>query len=279
MFGSKEDYQIFIETVLGLEKINIENQLDKAEMLGLLIEKLFNTGKVVPAAIDLIIIVEEVRTNPTESLGKYLQHKFKMDNAFVLNVSGNHCANVAVAWDLVRAFSGSLHNTILILNATSTEKSVDRIIGSYGLLSDGAGLMLLQNQSGICSLRDSVILSNGLLNKVDMNQDYSLIHLRYALGSIHKLLERNSIGPEKIKRVISQNANPLLLTNAMIEAGIDSRKIYMENLGRVGHMDSVDFIVNLKDILSANILEKDDYVLAFNMGWAGSYVSSLISIN
>ncbi len=277
-FRDKDDFAMYIQAVLGLEQIKVESEKTREELLGGLLEEMLDKRVVSPEAIGLVIVAEEIRMHTRENIGKYLQHKYGMKNAFVLHVSGNHCANVACAWSLAGQAWAHLDN-ILIIGAVVTNSPRDRIVGTYGIMSDGAGLMLLTKTPGLCTLVDTVTLSNGMLHEADLTRDYSLLHLKYTSLSIKNLLSRNQLGCGDIRQVIPQNANPMLLTNAIVAAGFDPAKIYLENLGRLGHVDCVDLIANLKDVISLPDLRKNDLILAFNMGWAGSYVSSLINVN
>jgi 3-oxoacyl-[acyl-carrier-protein] synthase III len=278
MFPAKDDYLLFAETILEMTDIGVEKELDEPGMLNILISKLFTTYDIVPGAIDLIITTNERNTSIKDSLVKYLQHFHQMTNAAVMNITGNHCANIAVACSIAKDFSGHINN-VLIIDACKLKDANDRIIGAYGILGDGAGIVLLSRKPGICKIEDSVSLSNGLLHKVDLSQDYSLLHLKYTLKSMQQLMKRNNLHPEMLQAVLPQNANILLTTNAVMEYGIDIRKIFTDNIGRCGHIDTVDFIINLKDVLNNGQVEKGAKLLSLNIGWAGSYVSSLITVN
>lgn len=278
LFGSKEDYLIFAESILELQDVRVEKQLTEAEMLSNVLTKLFGSHDIQPGEIDLIITTKEGEQDTKNSLIKFLQYQYKMSNAYVLNITGNHCANMAVAWNMVRTL-GSTVNNVLIMNVFKTGCPEERIIGSYGILNDGAGVMLLSRKPGLCSLTDSVILSNGLLHKVDLEKDNSLLHLKYTVNSIKKLMTRNSTEPGQIRVIVPQNANILLVSKAVMESKMDIRKIFTDNISRCGHVDSVDFIINLKDVLDKGRFDPGDKLLSLNIGWAGSYVSSLISIN
>lgn len=280
-FRTREDYLIFVETILELTHIRVENQLNEAQMLDPMITRMLESNNLAPTDIDLIIMTRDGNQDTRDNLGQFIQFHYKMTNAFVLNISGNHCANMAVAWNMVRTWSG-LNNkikNILVLNAFKTKQIDERIVGSYGLLSDGAGIMLLSKKAGLCRLKDSLVLSNGMLHKVDMNKDNSLMHLKYTTNSIKQLMTRNSVLAADICQVVPQNANIILISNAVMESGIPVQKIFTDNISRCGHIDSVDFIINLKDILDNNRFKRDDLLLMLNIGWAGSYVSSLIAVN
>ncbi len=279
MFSSKKEYQDFTKLILDIQEVRVEEAKEDIEMLDTLMESMFLSLSVKPEDIDLLITTKETQQVSIENTVKYLQNKHKMKNARVMNISGNHCANIPAVWDILEGMNSGDVKNVVIVNGYKCKSVSDRILGAYGILSDGAGIMLLQKGEGVCSLLDTVSLSNGALFNVDMNKDNSLLHYKYMLTSLKKLLDRNQQHRELIKIIIPQNANILLLSNVVMEAGLDTRKIFTDNMSVCGHIDSLDFIINLKDILQNKSLKKGDKILILNMGWAGSYFSSLLSIN
>lgn len=278
VFETKADYLMFTKDILEQEKVLVETGVSEMEMLNGLLTKMFNESDIKPADIDLIVTCQEGNQNTSESFVKCLQQEHKMTNANVMNISGNHCANVPVIWDFINSMQSSMRN-ILIVAVNKTENPNDRVLGAYGILSDGAGIALLSGNPGICSIQSQVKLSNGSLYKVDMNKDNSLLHYKYMTAGVKRLLENNSVPVDSLVCVIPQNANIMLLSKVAMGMGIDTRKIFTQNISRSGHVDSVDFIINLKDILDEGKLKSGETMLALNMGWAGSYVSSLITVN
>lgn len=278
VFENKAEYLMFTKDILEQENVLVETQFSEVEMINGLLTKFFSGSTIKPNEIDLIITCQEGNQNTSESFVKCLQHEHKMTNANVMNISGNHCANVPVIWDFIRSMQNSMRH-ILIVAGNKTVNHNDRILGAYGILSDGAGIALLSVDPGICSMKNQVKLSNGSLYKVDMNKDNSLLHYKYMTAGVKKLLENGSLPVDSLASVIPQNANILLLSKVTMGLGIDTRKIFTQNISRSGHVDSVDFIINLKDILDEGKLTSGDTILALNMGWAGSYVSSLIIVN
>jgi 3-oxoacyl-[acyl-carrier-protein] synthase III len=202
-----------------------------------------------------------------------------MDNAWIFNLSGNHCANIDYALTIASEIAGNNPriNNILILGNVKINDPAERLIGTYGLLSDGSGAMLLNKQVSGWSLKQSRILSAGRLHHVDLNRDDSLLLCKYYVRCMQELLQQAGLQPEQVAHVITQNANPLLVTQCMESIGISNNKLFTENSSRYAHMDCVDFLVNLKD-LTGNLQQSTDKgnILTFGTGWAGSFISSLI---
>ncbi|UCH98248.1 MAG: hypothetical protein JSV88_15770 [Candidatus Aminicenantes bacterium] len=285
-FKNRQEYALFIENILKLKSIRIETRLEEASMIGGLIEKMFNTLKVKAEDIDVIMATQEPAYVTQQNLAKYLQYKYKMSNSYVINITGNHCANIEIAIHLAGSILQSSQdlNNILIVTSNKTEIIDKRIFGAYAIVGDAAGIMLISKDSdnnGKYSLRllDNVIVSSGKLYDADVNDDNSIVHCISYVKCISDLIKKNSLNNNNIGKILIQNANPLMVTQCIASAGVDKNKIFTKNIGKYGHMDYVDFTINLKDILDEGVINKDRYILTFGTGHAGSYVSCLFSSN
>lgn len=279
-FKDKQDYAWFIENILKLKSIRVETKLDEAGMVGILIEKMFQTQDIKPGDIDLIIFSQDLEYVRQKNLAKCLQHQQGMKNAFTVNLTGNHCANIDVALKLVSSMpQDKSWNNVLIVGVKKSNTAAERIFGTYGVLGDAAGILLMSHKPGKyhLDLIDSVAISDGTFYNVDLNTDLSVVHCRHYVKCITDLLEKNALSPDKIEKVIIQNANPLMISQCLASRGLANNKIFQDNLGKYGHLDCLDFLINLKDILDGRMVSKDAYILTFGTGYAGTYISSLLS--
>lgn len=278
-FSNKEEYGDFVDAILELESIRVETELTQFQTLELLVSQMFNEEIVLPEDIDVIVLAEERNGNPEYNLAQELQHRFKMKNAFVFNISGNHCANLEVAITTISKIQNKEINNVLILNSTLIGEAKDRIIGSYGLIGDAAGIMLLGSDNNNLNILHSSVQNNGLMHKGDTQNENNLIHSKYILKCVKEVLQQGNYALENIEKLIIQNANPLLYSHILTNAGLDTDKIYNANFGKYGHLDCLDFLVNLNDASKSESLKKDDLILSVGMGWAGCYVAILFSMN
>lgn len=281
-FSGRDAYAAFLKEELNVSEIRVEEKQDDHMMLTNTVEKLFLDDIIEPEAIDLILLAQEHEQRQKENLGQYIQHEFDLDNAYVVNISGNHCANVDYALTLGSnmARKNDRINNILVLGNVKITNPADRLVGSYGVLSDASGAMLIRKESSGWGLRDSRIISAGRLHNVDLNRDDSLLLCKYYVKCMQELLEQSEVTATDITHVVTQNANPLLVTQCLQAVGIDQQKLFSENSHRYGHMDCLDFMVNLKDLtakLSAN--QEKGLILTFGTGWAGSFITSLLDYN
>lgn len=279
-FESKEAFGDFIREELKIEEIRIEDKLSDQEMLTNTVEKIFVDAAAEPREIDLIVLAQEEDQRQKLNLGQYIQYEFGMDNAYVLSLSGNHCANIDHALTLSTQISKANENirNILILGNVKVTSLKDRLVGTYGVLSDGSGTMLLRKDGKGPRLVDSCALSAGRFHETDVNRDDSLILMKYYVKALRDVLAKTGIGTADISHIITQNANPVLTNQCLEMAGLDPEKIFMENQTRYSHLDCLDFLVNLKDLVTSIESSKEKgFILSFGTGWAGSFISSILS--
>ncbi|MEO6722619.1 MAG: hypothetical protein ABIN67_19775 [Ferruginibacter sp.] len=281
-FPGKDAYAEFIKEELEVEAIRVEDKLRDQEMLVNTVEQLFIDGAADPTDIDLIILAQEDDQRQKLNLGQFIQYEFELNNAYVLTVSGNHCANIDHAINLATQLGNKNDrlNNILILGSVKIDNPVHRLVGTYGIISDGAGVMLLNKGDKGLTLQDCKAVSAGRFHDINLDRDDSLILLKYYVKTIKELLGQASVTDGAIDHIITQNANPLLITQALHMAGLDVVKIFSENKSRYSHLDCLDVLVNLKDLikqLEAN--HSQGQVLTFGTGWAGSFISSLYAYN
>jgi len=278
-FKDKAAYEKFIGSVLELKSIRIETRQAEPEMVGGLVEKMFSQHNIEPADIDLVILAQEPALSRMRNLAQFIQYSYKMSRAYVMHTAGNLCTNIEVALDMACSLMDSRQdlNNILILGAIKVEQPENRIIGTYGIYGDGAGIMLVSRSDSKIKLLDSQIFCDGSFYKINLNDDYTTIHSRNYLASINELIGRNALENEMIDKIIVQNANPLLVSQCISLAGLDNDKIFSDNFGKYGHLDCLDFLVNLKDVTRNAPESGEKLVLSVGIGWAGTYVTSLLS--
>jgi 3-oxoacyl-[acyl-carrier-protein] synthase III len=281
-FKNKQEYAWFIENILKLKSVRQETTLDEAGMADGIIKKMFETQDIKPEDIDLIVFAQDLEYVQGENIAKRLQETHHMDRAFTINLTGNHCANIDVALRMVNSITRDDHlQNILIVGIKKSHTIQDRVFGTYGVLGDAAGIMLMNRKQGKYRvlLEGSVILSDGSFHNVDLNQDTSVIHCKNYVKCISELMGQKAVEPGMIEKVIIQNANSLLVTQCLASKGITPDKIFSQNQGRYGHLDCLDLLINLKDILDMETVGKKGYIMSFGTGYAGTYIASLLSFH
>ncbi len=279
-FDSKTAYLQYTEDVLNLSSVRAEQSLSGEEMLLELLEKMIDESGTEVTEIDAVLLAQEPRPGQLKNLGQYLQYRMQINNATIFNVSGNHCSNIEYAVSLGDALLSSRpeFNKILIVAYLKLPNASSRIIGTYGVEGDAAGVMLLNRTHGKINYRGSTSCSNGMLYKAGRDEDYAMLHCKYYIQCLQNLLQQQQLAPDAINHIIIQNANTLLSRQCLEAVGLDTSSIFEKNLSKYGHLDCLDFLVNLKDLADAKLTDSIEHVLAFGTGWAGSYISSHLTI-
>lgn len=279
IFSDKEEYKMFAKSVLKLDGIIVENKLTTAEMMENLVEKMFAQQAVKPEDIDIIILAGEKTGESKPNFGHYLQYQYKMNRAHVLKISGNHCVNVEMAVSTAYAIMNARQDikNVLIVSATRIGDINNRILGSFGIYGDAAGLILLGRKETGIQFLDQAVICHGAMYEANMEKDNSITLCRLYLQCIKELIGKRSLSDEDIGAIVIQNANPLLAMQCIAAAGLNKNKIFEKNLSKYGHLNQIDFIVNLKDVSGEPAVDKKNNILSFGSGWAGTYVSSLFS--
>lgn len=278
-FNSKLECLRFLKEELLLESIPVENRLKDFEMLDLLVSKMILEKKINPESIDAVIFTQEHFNYYTDNLAQYIQYKYKMNNAFCFEVSGNHCNNVELSIKMAKALmkDDEKVDRILILSAQKIKTMKGRIIGRSCVLGDAAGILLLDRNAQQLKIKDTYNMTNGYFYDTKPKNNEFLYHYKYSTECIKNILVKNSISPSEVKKVIVPNINPSPNIEYFKRFDIGEDRIYLDNVGKNGHLTSIDFIYNLKKLQEIGELSKNDIILTLGMGWAGSYQTSLIN--
>ncbi|MBC7886383.1 MAG: hypothetical protein H7Z13_00735 [Ferruginibacter sp.] len=280
VFPNKEAYAAFVIAELKVNAIRVEDKLEDKEMLTNTVEDIFVAAATEPGEIDLVILAQEEDQRQKKNLGQYIQYEFDLNNAYVLNLDGNHCANIDHALTLASqiAHKNERINNILILGNVKIDNPVNRLVGTYGVLSDGSGAMLLKKNGKGPALKSSRIISAGRFHEVNLNRDDSLILCKYYVKTLRELMERSNVTADAVAYIVTQNANPILINQCLQMAGLDIEKVFSANQTKYSHLDCLDFLVNVKDLMKEIEANKNEgLILSFGTGWAGSFISSFLS--
>lgn len=280
-FSGKQEYTSFIRNELKVDQICIESTLKDFEMLASTVEQLFIDKAIEPEQIDLILLAQESGQRQKQNLAQYIQYEFDIKNAYIINISGNYCANVDYALTLANTMCKGNEeiNNVLIMANVKIDDPAKRLAGTYGIISDGSGAMLVGKGFAGVRFLDSSIVSSGLFHRGELNPNDFLVLLKLYIKCIDRLLHKTGVKAENIHDVIIQNANPLIITQGLKYFGIDSSRIFDANKFRYAHVDCLDLLVNLKDLIDLRQNRHDGLVLSFGLGVAGSFISSLFSFN
>jgi len=279
-FDNKKKYKNYVQNILKIDSIRIEKEKSIDEMVFNLIDKALDNKVFTPEEINLIIIAQDDNSWTNPDIGHLIQKKYKMLRAHPIKISGNQCINIELAWLYSKYFqtSNKAIRNVLIISATRKPDIQNRILSSYSINGDGAGIILIRNESenGI-EILDHAIVCSGLINKREGERTINTIpHCNYLYNCINELVKRRGVNSNNINKVIIQNANPMLAEQCLCANGFKKEHIFDENLGKYGHLDQLDFLVNLHDCLEKYEGNMNNQILTVGFGYSGTYLSMLL---
>lgn len=280
-FNTANEGVDFFESAVNLKEVAYASTIEEAQMFDKLLNSFFTAKIIDKDKIDLLILInDDMRRNERmDNLGHYILYTHELKNADFLSVSGNHCANtefvISYAENLLKA--GVLSN-IIILAANRIIKLEDRIVGTYAVHGDGAGMIYMNadTDNGLEVVAKHSYTS-GVLYNADQDQNNSLLLCKNYLKCISECISIYNVDPSSYSYVNVQNANPGLSTQCLYSLGFDESQLFKENLNKYGHLDCVDFIINLKAI-SEKKLSISSKIFSFGTGSAGSNICLLLAV-
>ncbi len=271
-FETQDEGIQFFKNVLNTTEVSCAENLSEIDLIDPVLNKFFEQGLIRPSQVDLIILIDDQLDRGTRmsNFGHYIQHTYALKKANLMVLSGNHCSNIehaiVYAENMLKLEEAK---NILILAVNKIADPIDRLVGSYAIMGDAASIAFLSNQNdkGI-QLNGKHVFTNGILyDESNINKDNSLVLLKNYMQCLSGLMKKNKLKAAHISKVIIQNANPLLATQCLKSLGFAQEQIFTDNLGTYGHLDCIDFLVNLKALTTT-----PGTIIAFGIGSAGSYI-------
>jgi 3-oxoacyl-[acyl-carrier-protein] synthase-3 len=97
-----------------------------------------------------------------------------------------------------------------------------------------------------------------------------------AKNLVQDLLRDAGCAPEDLRMVLPHNVSYRSWEILLDLIGMKKEQLYAENIPRKGHVIAADNWINLKDAMTANLLNRGDRLLAFNFGFGANWAATLI---
>jgi 3-oxoacyl-[acyl-carrier-protein] synthase III len=277
-FCDRKDFLHFSTSVLCVDNIRVERRLDLEKMVMLLLDQYMQRQGAIVRTVKYLIIATDYSYD-LKDFGHHILHQLALRSSSAFRVADNYCANIDIAIGLAATLLRSKQepSRAIIISGAKLGNGLDgRVVGTYGILGDSAGITVLSNEKGsyLAEVSGQVVVTRGELAEMDLAQDNTLLHLQSYSTCLKELLSHSGLLPSMVDQVVIHNANQLLLQQVIKSCGISTRTINKSNLGKFGHLGTCDLVLNLK-----TILEQDDKaagnIVSLNLGIIGTYVSTL----
>ena len=281
------DIESYCESVYKQKKITgiyIEEEKKEIEIFKELVEKFFNTTQVNPEDIDIIIYTKGVPLHENKvSVPYYIQKIFGLVNATTFNVDqtcGASLMSMHIAETMIR--TGNYRSALIL--SSSFIKSFDKRNVQITLISDGAGLLYVDNNPQKLVIKDFLSRTTGStdfsIESFTKRENYKELirYLQNGSDTIKYLLKRNNIDMDSIKLISPQNTTYSGWEIYASLLDINISKVFLENIPKGAHMGDVDTIRNITDISAQNLLNKGEFMIAYGLGWGSSWNTALLEM-
>jgi hypothetical protein len=268
-FDSKEDLIYFLERIANLSGIYVDNTIDEFKLIDKLFTNLDDNIKNSLLDIDLIIDFNSRDFFELKNCGHYIKHKYNLQKADVINISGNLCANL----DIALAYCSKFHyfkNKILFCGGTKFQIQ-KRIEGAFDIVGDSYGLIITDFDNKNIELIDFEIITVGDLYEEDRSENQVFIFSKMYVTCLNNILSRHNIS--RIKKILIPNGFSLLIKQSLKQIGFEDELIYSKKTNK-GHFAYLDSLINLKDFTSENP-DFQDELLVISISYSGTIIASI----
>jgi 3-oxoacyl-[acyl-carrier-protein] synthase III len=277
-FDNSDKFFEFVKKYLDIDSVTVEKNLTLEEMVMGLLKKNIEAGKINPAVITHIILAPDLY-NHLPSFGHRVQYELNMPKANVVRVTDNFCANIDVGIGLAAKLIAQETDptTILVIAGTKLGDGFDiRVVGSYGVMGDAAGFMIMSNnkEQAVAEVLGQETVTKGVLYNADLAKDNTILHFQSYSESVKKVLAKAQLTAADVSQVLLHNANQMLVTETLKSCGIKPDKVDKTNHKKYGHLGTVDLVMNLHTNIE-NAPANQEVLLSVNLGVVGTYVSTL----
>lgn len=274
-FEDKEELAFFFQRFVGLKEVHIDESLDEIQLIDKSFEKIGKNRSMLLSDIKLIVDFSCAPFFNFRNCGHFIKYKYKLDNANVVNISGNLCANLDIALN----YCSQLYNSksrckILFCGGTKIPQN-RRLAGSFSIMGDSFGIIIADFAGNNFKLLDSEVLTAGELYCEQESENQSFIISRMHIDCLINLFARNN--KQQIKKIFIPNGFPVLIVQNLKKIGFEEDIIYTNNISK-GHFAYLDTLINIKDFTLDNP-SFNGKILTISVSYSGTIVASIYNIN
>jgi 3-oxoacyl-[acyl-carrier-protein] synthase III len=207
-----------------------------------------------------------------------LQYELGLTRASSAGISQAGCMGLTYAVKFATDFlcSNEEAECVLCVSADVLPKGVQREI-LYNVISDGACALMVTRNS-----RQNRILAHRSVTKgyywdcISRKNEILAAYFPTAKNLVQDLLRDAGCAPEDLRMVLPHNVSYRSWEILLDLIGAKKEQLFAENISRKGHVIAADNWINLKDAMTANLLNPGDKVLAFNFGFGANWAATLI---
>ncbi len=195
-------------------------------------------------------------------------HENELENAYVYGSFLSTCSNLSTSLQVANALlSTSEYEHALVVVGDKFRKDEQRFMKSNeSILSDGAAALILSKSSGEFQLQH-LSVRNDLEH---LTKNFNVLEfLKNATENLKDLWREinEKFDSNEVEKVFFGNYNLLAQRGFRGQLQLKKDQLFMDNISEVGHLFSIDVLVNLLDYLKNRTETKSNLFACFTTGY------------
>lgn len=193
-----------------------------------------------------------------------------------------HCATGVAAFDLLGHTLGPDDMALVLIGERAFHRRI-RLIDDTTIMGEGAVALAVTRKPGPFTVIAThtthdgcAALSRGHPNEPpQVGRDYT----EFVASHLTSAMNAFDITPDLPGHIMPHNVNMVSWHPIAKAAGLDPKKLFLRNVGRVGHCFGADPFINLTDAHAQGLTKPGDLVVMTSVGMGLSAATMLVRIN
>jgi 3-oxoacyl-[acyl-carrier-protein] synthase-3 len=227
-----------------------------------------------PDEIDAVVFFHSLYNMslaPTSIVGR-IQHELGLTRSIGFAITGQGCASVNSAIRVARnmILAGSA-KTILVIGADGLQDSRARELNGITIVGDGASALILRKGCISNRLLEIGSFDEGYFHCIsdwtpEDQESFDMVYVIASTRLARRTLGRAGLTLDQVRLLIPHNVNYSSWERILPLMNFDPGRFFGDNISLNGHAYGTDVVVNLKDAIEANRIQKGQYAMLMTAG-------------
>lgn len=193
-----------------------------------------------------------------------------------------HCATGVAAFEMLQHTLSADETALVLIGERAFHRRI-RLIDDTTIMGEGAVALAVSRAPGPFTVLATHTTHDGCAalsrghpqEPPQVGRDYT----EFVASHISAALARFGITPDQPAHVMPHNVNMVSWHPIAKAAGLDPKKLFLRNVGQVGHCFGADPFINLRDAHAQGLTRPGDLALLTSVGMGLSAATMLVRIN
>ena len=181
-FSGRAEFLKYATSVLCLDNIRVGSAAWSGRDGHAVIRSVSESQGAAARTVKYIIVATD-QSSDLKDYGHHILRRLAIPRSTVFRVTDNYCVNIDLAIGLAATLlrANQEPSRAIIISGTKNGNGLaKRVVGTYGILGDSAGITVLSNEKGshyLAEVGGQAVISRGELAEIDLTKDNTLLHL------------------------------------------------------------------------------------------------------